>query len=54
MFNNNKRGSPKVKTDKRGNILGAKKGNKYPANVKIASSIFKKYTSLLNQDNFFI
>ena len=54
MFSINKSGSPKVSTDKTGNILGAKNGNTYPAKVSIARSILKKYTILLIQDSFFI
>lgn len=43
-----------VKTDKIGNILGAKKGNEYAMKVTKISRMFKLNIPLLNQERFFI
>jgi hypothetical protein len=47
-------GIKRVKTDKIGNIFGAKKGKIYATKVTIIRTIFKLYIALLNQESFFI
>ncbi|WP_313804085.1 hypothetical protein [Flavobacterium sp.] len=46
-------GKIKVKTDKKGNIFGAKKGSTYATIVNTAKTMLKKNAVLLNHDNFF-
>ena len=53
-FRIRKRGNIKVKTDRKGNTFGAKKGNTYAMKVSTVKTILKKNITLLNHESRFI
>lgn len=53
-FNIKKKGKTRVKTDKRGNVFGAKKGKTYAIKVITVTTIFRKNIILLNHERRFI